>query len=52
MGKDRPQFPIARGELLSRVGRPADAVQAYQAALALGMSAPERAFIERRLAAL
>ena len=41
-----------RGELLIRVGRPADAALAYQAALALGMSAPERAFIERRLAAL
>jgi len=47
-----PQFHIARGELLTRVGRPADAALAYQAALALGMSAPERAFIERRLGAL
>jgi RNA polymerase sigma-70 factor (ECF subfamily) len=47
-----PQFHIARGELLTRVGRPADAALAYRAALALGMSAPERAFIERRLAAL
>jgi RNA polymerase sigma-70 factor (ECF subfamily) len=47
-----PQFHIARGELLTRVGRPADAALAYQAALALGMSAPERAFIEHRLAAL
>jgi RNA polymerase sigma-70 factor (ECF subfamily) len=47
-----PQFHIARGELLTRVGRPADAALAYQAALALGMSAPERAFIERRRAAL
>jgi RNA polymerase sigma-70 factor, ECF subfamily len=46
-----PQFHIARGELLTRVGRPADAALAYRAALALGMSAPERAFIERRLAA-
>jgi RNA polymerase sigma-70 factor, ECF subfamily len=47
-----PQFHIARGELLTRVGRPADAALAYRAALALGMSAPERAFIESRLAAL
>jgi RNA polymerase sigma-70 factor (ECF subfamily) len=47
-----PQFHIARGQLLTRVGRPADAALAYQAALALGMSAPERAFIERRRAAL
>jgi len=38
--------------LLTRVGRRADAAQAYQAALTLGMSAPERAHIERRLAAL
>ena len=47
-----PQFHIARAELLTRVGRQADAARAYQAALRLPMSAPERAFIERRLAAL
>jgi RNA polymerase sigma-70 factor, ECF subfamily len=47
-----PQFHIARAELLTRVGRHADAAQAYQAALRLPMSAPERAFIERRLAAI
>jgi len=47
-----PQFHIARAELLARVGRPVDAAQAYRAALQLGMSAPERAFIERRLAAV
>jgi RNA polymerase sigma-70 factor (ECF subfamily) len=47
-----PQFHIARAELLARVGRRADAAQAYKAALTLGMSAPERAHIERRLAAL
>ena len=47
-----PQFHIARAELLTRIGRPADAAQAYQAALRLPMSAPERAFIERRLAAI
>jgi len=47
-----PQFHIARAELLARVGRRADAAQAYRAALRLGMSAPERAFIERRLAAV
>jgi RNA polymerase sigma-70 factor (ECF subfamily) len=45
-----PQFHIARAELLTRVGRRADAAQAYRAALRLGMSAPERAFIESRLA--
>jgi RNA polymerase sigma-70 factor, ECF subfamily len=47
-----PQFHIARAELLTRVGRRADAARAYQAALRLGMSAPEHAFVERRLAAL
>jgi RNA polymerase sigma-70 factor, ECF subfamily len=47
-----PQFHIARAELLTRVGRRADAATAYQAALRLGMSAPEHAFVERRLAAL
>jgi len=47
-----PQFHIARAELLTRVGRAADAARAYEAALRLPMSAPERAFIERRRAAL
>jgi RNA polymerase sigma-70 factor (ECF subfamily) len=47
-----PQFHIARAELLTRVGRRGNAAQAYQAALKLPMSAPERAYIERRLAAL
>jgi RNA polymerase sigma-70 factor, ECF subfamily len=46
-----PQFHIARAELLARVGRGTDAAAAYQAALRLPMSAPQRAFIERRLAA-
>jgi RNA polymerase sigma-70 factor (ECF subfamily) len=47
-----PQFHIARAELLAKVGRDADASRAYQAALSLAMSAPERAFVESRLAAL
>jgi RNA polymerase sigma-70 factor (ECF subfamily) len=47
-----PQFHIARAELLTRVGRSADAAQAYRVALKLGMSAPQHAFVERRLAAL
>jgi RNA polymerase sigma-70 factor (ECF subfamily) len=47
-----PQFHIARAELLTRVGRGTDAAAAYQAALRLPMSAPQRAFIERRLSAL
>jgi RNA polymerase sigma-70 factor (ECF subfamily) len=49
---DWPQFHIARAELLTRVGRSADAAQAYRAALQLGMSAPQHAFVEQRLAAL
>ncbi|HEX8004911.1 MAG TPA: DUF6596 domain-containing protein [Trebonia sp.] len=44
-----PQFHIARAELLTRSGRPAAAAQAYRAALGLALSAPERAFVERRL---
>jgi RNA polymerase sigma-70 factor (ECF subfamily) len=47
-----PQFHIARAELLTRVGRRSDAARAYQAALRLGMSAPERAFVAQRLAAV
>ena len=47
-----PQFHIARAELLTRVGRHADAAQAYRAALGLAMSAPAQAFVESRLAAL
>jgi RNA polymerase sigma-70 factor (ECF subfamily) len=47
-----PQFHIARAELLTRVGRRADAAQAYRAALRRPMSAPQRDFIETRLAAL
>jgi RNA polymerase sigma-70 factor, ECF subfamily len=47
-----PQFHIARAELLTRVGRHADAAQAYRAALALTMSEPAQAFVASRLAAL
>jgi RNA polymerase sigma-70 factor, ECF subfamily len=47
-----PQFHVARAELLSRVGRPADAAQAYRSALRLGLSEPQRAHLERRLAEL
>lgn len=46
------QFHIARAELLTRVGRYADAAQAYRAALELEMPAPERAYVERRRATL
>jgi RNA polymerase sigma-70 factor (ECF subfamily) len=44
-----PQLHIARAELLSRVGRRADAARAYQAALDLAPAAPERDFIGRRI---
>jgi RNA polymerase sigma-70 factor (ECF subfamily) len=47
-----PQFHIARAELLRRLDRPAEAAEAYRAALALALPRPERAFIERRLAEL
>src|SRR5215469_3958254 len=44
-----PQLPLGRPELLPRGGRATDAAAAYQAALQLAPSAPERAFIGRRL---
>jgi RNA polymerase sigma-70 factor (ECF subfamily) len=47
-----PQLHLARAELLTRLGRRPDAAAAYRAALALGLPAPERDFIGRRLAAL
>jgi len=45
-----PQLHIARAELLRQLNRPAEARTAYQAALALAPSAPERAYLSRRLA--
>ncbi len=44
-----PQLHIARAELLRQVGRRADAIAAYQAAIALEPPAPERAFLTRRM---
>ena len=44
-----PQLHIARAELLSRLGRVADAVSAYRTALELAPAAPERAFIASRI---
>jgi len=44
-----PQLHIARAELLCRLGRRAEAVRAYQAALDLAPAAPERDFIGRRI---
>ncbi|GLY44002.1 RNA polymerase subunit sigma-24 [Amycolatopsis sp. NBRC 101858] len=42
-------FPAARGDLLSRSGRLAEAAVAYQDALALAGTEPERAHLRRRL---
>jgi RNA polymerase sigma-70 factor (ECF subfamily) len=39
-----------RAELLRRLGRPAEAADAYRRALSLTASGPERAFLKRRLA--
>jgi RNA polymerase sigma-70 factor, ECF subfamily len=45
-----PQLHVARAELLRRLGRRTEAAAAYRLALQLEPSAPERAFIGRRLA--
>ncbi len=45
-------LPAAKADLLRRLGRTAEAVQAYRAALALTEGAVERRFLERRLAEL
>ena len=44
-----PQLHIARAELLRRLGRRAEAVAAYEAAIALDPPAPERAHLARRM---
>jgi RNA polymerase sigma-70 factor, ECF subfamily len=44
-----PQLHIARAELLRQLGRRAEAVAAYEAALALEPPAPERAYLARRM---
>jgi RNA polymerase sigma-70 factor (ECF subfamily) len=50
---DRYQpFHAARADLLRRLGRHEEAADAYRAALALTANAPERAFLEGRLAAV
>ena len=45
-------LPAARADLLARAGRPAEAAQAYRAALELVGNEPERIYLTRRLAAL
>jgi len=50
---DLPRYhllPAARGELLRRLGRRAEAAEAYRTALALVRLEPERRFLARRLA--
>jgi RNA polymerase sigma-70 factor (ECF subfamily) len=42
----------AKADLCRRLGRTADAIAAYERALALTTQAPERRFIERRIAEL
>src|SRR5690242_12380778 len=52
-GLDLPGYQYwhsTRAEFLRRLGRPAEARAAYQAALALARSAPERRYLERRIA--
>ena len=47
-----PQLHIARAELLRQVGRRAEAIAAYEAAIALEPPAPERAYLARRIGEL
>ena len=49
---DYAPLTLARADLLRRAGRGAEARAAYAAALAEARTAPERAFLERRLAEL
>lgn len=42
-------LPAARGDLLRRLGRTAEAAEAYRQALDLAGNGPERAFLNRRL---
>ena len=47
---DYPPYLVARADFLRRAGRRDEARSAYRAALARAPTAPERAFLERRLA--
>jgi RNA polymerase sigma-70 factor (ECF subfamily) len=42
-------LPATRADLLRRLGRRDEAVDAYRSALALARTSPERAFLQRRL---
>jgi RNA polymerase sigma-70 factor (ECF subfamily) len=50
--KDYHPFALARADLLQRLGRVPEAISAYEQALALAGSAPERDHVRRRLAVL
>ena len=45
-------LPAARADVLRRMGRSLEAVEAYREALVLAPTAPERAFLQRRLGEL
>jgi len=47
---DYRYLPAAKADLLRRLGRRAEAAQAYGAAMALTENAAERAFLDRRIA--
>ena len=47
-----PYYHAARGDLLRRLGRPDDAIDAYRAALALTANEVERGFLRRRIVEL
>ncbi|HEU4625212.1 MAG TPA: tetratricopeptide repeat protein [Steroidobacteraceae bacterium] len=47
-----PLFHAIRADLLLRIGRRADAAQAYEAAIARTTNATTRSFLERRLRGL
>jgi RNA polymerase sigma-70 factor (ECF subfamily) len=49
---DYPYLHSTRADLLRRLDRPVDAAEAYRRALLLTANAPERAFLEGRLAQL
>ncbi|RJL22053.1 RNA polymerase sigma factor [Bailinhaonella thermotolerans] len=47
--RDYHPYPMARADLLERLGRHAEAAEAYRAALALARTAPERDHLRHRL---
>jgi RNA polymerase sigma-70 factor (ECF subfamily) len=50
--REHHPYPMARAELLHRLGRPDEAAAAYRQALALAGTDPERSHLRRRLQAL